>query len=255
MVEAGDFNARMFNSFLDGTKSAIEMAAVANATGLAPAPDGLAFPPCGVDDLPRILRPRDEGGVLHHAGQVEVVSSLERDGRPVFRDLRWGVYVTFRAGASAGEDYVRRCFREYGFSTDPSGRYAAMYKPYHAIGLELGITVASIGLRGEPTGAAADWRGDVVATAKRPLAAGEVLDGEGGFTVYGKLLPARDSLAAGGLPLGLAHGVRLVRDVARHAPVRWTDVAFDPDEPAVRLRREMENAFAGHSPRGEKPTA
>ena len=88
----------MFNSFLDGTKSAIEMAAVANATGLTPAPDGLAFPPCGVDDLPRVLRPRDAGGELHHSGQVEVISSLERDGRPVFRDLRWGVYVTFRAG-------------------------------------------------------------------------------------------------------------------------------------------------------------
>src|SRR4029453_7573010 len=122
MVAAGDFNARMFNSFLDGTKSAIEMAAVANATGLEPSPGGLAFPPCGVDDLPRVLRPRNEGGQLNHAGQVEVISSLERDGRPVFRDLRWGVYVTFRAGEDAGEDYVRRCFAEYGFSTQPSGR-------------------------------------------------------------------------------------------------------------------------------------
>ena len=139
----------MFNSFLDGTKSAIEMAAVANATGLTPAPDGLEFPPCGVDDLPRVLRPRAEGGQLHHAGQVEVISSLERDGRAVFRDLRWGVYVTFRAGDAASEDYVRRCFGEYGFSTDPTGRYAAMYKPYHAIGLELGISIASVGLRGE----------------------------------------------------------------------------------------------------------
>ena len=196
-VAAGDFNARMFNSFLDGTKSAIEMAAVANATGLTPAPDGLAFPPCGVDDLPRILRPADEGGRLHHAGQVEVISSLERDGRPVFRDLRWGVYVTFRAGEEAGEDYVRRCFGEYGFSTDPSGRYSAMYKPYHAIGLELGISVASVGLRGEPTGAPIAWHGDVVATAKRDLAAGETLDGEGGYTVYGKLAARRGLADAG----------------------------------------------------------
>ena len=97
MVAKGDFNAQMFNSFLDGTKSGIEMAAVANATGLTPAPDGLSFPPCGVDDLPRVLRPKSAGGSLHHAGQVEVISSLERDGRPVFRDLRWGVYVTFAA--------------------------------------------------------------------------------------------------------------------------------------------------------------
>ena len=245
MVVAGDFNARMFNSVLDGTKSAIEMAAVANATGLTPAPDGLAFPPCGVDDLPRVLRPRDEGGHLHHAGQVEVIASVERDGRPVFRDLRWGVYVTFRSGDAIGEDYVRRCFREYGFSTDPSGRYATMYKPYHAIGLELGISVASVGLRGEPTGAPVAWHGDVIATAKRDLAPGELLDGEGGYTVYGKLLPAADSLALGGLPLGLAHGVKLVRAVAAHAAVRWDDVAVDAANDAVRFRREMEEAFRG----------
>ncbi len=247
-VAAGDFNARMFNSFLDGTKSAIEMAAVANATGLTPAPDGLAFPPCGVDDLPRILRPVDEGGRLHHAGQVEVISSLERDGRPVFRDLRWGVYVTFRAGDDAGEDYVRRCFGEYGFSTDPSGRYSAMYKPYHAIGLELGISVASVGLRGEPTGAPIAWHGDVVATAKRDLAAGETLDGEGGYAVYGKLLPAAASLTQHGLPLGLAHGVKLKRGIAAHAIVRWDDVDIgvgnDAASDAVKFRREMEKAFA-----------
>jgi predicted homoserine dehydrogenase-like protein len=239
-VKAGDFNAQMFNSFLDGTKSAIEMAAVANATGLVPAPDGLRFPPCGVDDLPRVLRPADEGGHLHHAGQVEVVSSLERDGRPVFRDLRWGVYVTFRAGDRAGEDYVRRCFGEYGFSTDPSGRYSAMYKPYHAIGLELGISVASVGLRREPTGQPQAFVADVVATAKRALAAGETLDGEGGYTVYGRLMPAAASLALGGLPLGLAHGLRLTRAIAAHEPVRWSDVGFDAIDPAVRARREME---------------
>jgi predicted homoserine dehydrogenase-like protein len=243
-VAAGDFNARMFNSFLDGTKSAIEMAAVANATGLTPAPDGLAFPPCGVDDLPRVLRPADEGGRLHHAGQVEVISSLERDGRPVFRDLRWGVYVTFRAGDEAGEDYVRRCFGEYGFSTDPSGRYSAMYKPYHAIGLELGISVASVGLRGEPTGAPIAWHGDVLATAKRDLAAGETLDGEGGYTVYGKLLPAAASLMQGGLPLGLAHAVTLKRRIAAHAIVRWDDVDIDAASDAVKFRREMERTFA-----------
>jgi predicted homoserine dehydrogenase-like protein len=246
MVAAGDFNAQMFNSFLDGTKSAIEMAAVANATGLLPSPDGLAFPPCGVDDLPRVLRPRDEGGQLHHVGQVEVISSVERDGRPVFRDLRWGVYVTFRAGDATGEDYVRRCFKEYGFSTDPSGRYAAMYKPYHAIGLELGISVASVGLRREPTGAANAWRGDVVATAKRDLAAGDTLDGEGGYTVYGKLVPARESLRLGGLPLGLAHGVKLVRPVAANAPVRWDDVTYDAGADAVKFRREMEKVFGGN---------
>jgi len=239
MVAAGDFNAQMFNSFLDGTKSAIEMAAVANATGLTPAPGGLAFPPCGVDDLPRVLRPREAGGELHHAGQVEVISSLERDGSPVFRDLRWGVYVTF----AADSDYVRRCFHEYGLVTDASGNYSAMYKPYHLIGLELGISVASVGLRREATGAATGFRGDVVATAKRDLRAGETLDGEGGYTVYGKLMPAADSLARGGLPLGLAHGVKLARAVARGGALTWNDVAAI-DSDAARLRREMEAVFS-----------
>jgi predicted homoserine dehydrogenase-like protein len=238
-AKAGGMNPQMFNSFLDGTKSAIEMAAVANATGLLPAPSGLAFPPCGVDDLARVLRPAADGGQLHHRGQVEVISSLERDGRPVFRDLRWGVYVTF-AGDS---DYVRRCFQEYGLVTDSTGNYTAMYKPYHLIGLELGISVASVGLRREATGAPIAWHGDVVATAKRDLHPGETLDGEGGFTVYGRLMPARDSLAVGGLPLGLAHGCTLKRKVAAGSPVRWADVKIDTTSQAVRFRREMEKTL------------
>ena len=239
MLAEGDFNAQMFNSFLDGTKSAIEMAAVANATGLAPAPGGLEFPPCGADDLPRLLRPRSEGGALHHRGQVEVVSSVERDGRPVHRDLRWGVYVTF----AADSDYVQRCFREYGLLTDPGGNYAAMYKPYHLIGLELGISVASVGLRREPTGAATGFRADAVAVAKRALKAGETLDGEGGYTVYGRLMPAAASLALNALPIGLAHRATLVHDVAAGAIVAWRDVAPLNTE-AARFRRAMEEEFA-----------
>jgi predicted homoserine dehydrogenase-like protein len=239
-AEQGGMNPQMFNSFLDGTKSAIEMAAVANATGLAPPSDGLAFPPCGVDDLPLVLRPRTAGGRLEQAGQVEVVSSLERDGRPVFRDLRWGTYVVFEAST----DYVARCFAEYGVVTDPSGRYAALYRPSHLIGLELGISVASAALRGEPTGGCDGFRGDVVATAKRDLAVGEMLDGEGGFTVWGKLLPAERSLALGGLPIGLAHGVKLRRPVAAGGTIGWADVDIDEADEAVRLRREMEGLFA-----------
>jgi predicted homoserine dehydrogenase-like protein len=239
-VARGDFNAQMFNSFLDGTKSAIEMAAVANATGLAPAPDGLSFPPCGADDLARVLKPAAEGGRLHHRGQVEVVSSLERDGRPVARDLRWGVHVTL----AADSDYVRRCFGEYGLATDETGNYAAMYKPYHLIGLELGISVAAVGLRREPTGAPTGFRGDVVAVAKRDLVAGATLDGEGGYTVWGRLMPARDSLALGGLPIGLAHGVRLTRAVKKGAALTWRDIA-KPETEAARVRLEMEALFAG----------
>ena len=232
----GGMNPQMFNSFLDGTKSAIEMAAIANATGLDVPRDGLGFPPCGVDDLPEVLR---GGRVLERDGMVEVVASLERDGRPVFRDLRWGVYAVLKAP----NDYARTCFKEYGLKTDASGWYAAMYKPYHLIGLELGVSVLSAALRGEPTGQPTGWRGDAVAVAKRPLRAGETLDGEGGYTVWGKLIPAERSVAEGALPIGLAHKVPLVHDVAAGDIVRWSDVAM-PDSEAARTRRDMERRFA-----------
>jgi predicted homoserine dehydrogenase-like protein len=237
---AGGMNPQMFNSFMDGTKSGIEMAAVANATGLSVPSAGLAFPACGVDDLPLILRPRQEGGTLETPGQVEVISSVERDGRPVFRDLRWGVYVVFEAPGP----YTARCFREYGLVTDPSGTRAAMYKPYHLIGLELGVSVLSAALRGEATGAPTGFRGDVVATAKRDLAAGEELDGEGGFCVWGKLMPAEESLAIGGLPIGLAHGIKLIRPVQAGQPVTWADVDINEADETYRTRRTMEAAFA-----------
>jgi predicted homoserine dehydrogenase-like protein len=235
----GGMNPQMFNSFLDGTKSAIEMAAIANACDLAAPADGLNFPPCGVEDLPQLLHGRETGGVLDRDGMVEVVSCLERDGRPVFRDLRWGVYVVLKAPT----EYARACFKEYGLRTDTSGWYAAMYKPYHLIGLELGISVFAAALRGEATGQPHGFRGDAVAVAKRALRAGEMLDGEGGYTVWGKLVPAERSLAEGALPIGLAHRVKLHRDVAVGELVRWSDVQI-PESEGSRARRDMERRFA-----------
>lgn len=236
----GGLNPKMFNSFLDGSKPAIECTAVCNATGLTPAPEGLAYPPASIDDLPTLMRPKAEGGCLHHAGQVEVVSSLQRDGEAIPYDIRFGVWVVFEGDT----EYLRRCFVEYGVRTDPSGRYACMYKRWHLIGLEVGISVASVGLRGEATGCADAFRADAVAVAKRDLKAGEVLDGEGGYTVVGRLMPAADSLRLGGLPLGLAHQVALLEPVRAGQPVLWSNVAHDPASDAVRLRREMEAAFA-----------
>jgi predicted homoserine dehydrogenase-like protein len=239
-ARAAGMNPRMFNSFLDGTKSAIEMAAIANACGLDVPGDGLLFPPCGVDDLAHILRPRGQGGQLEGEGMVEVVSSLERDGRPVAKDLRWGVYVVLKAP----NDYAAACFRQYGLRTDASGRFAAMYKPFHLIGLELSISVLNAALRGEPTGTARAWRGDPVAVAKRALRPGETLDGEGGYTVYGRLVPAARSHAEGALPIGLAHGVKLRREVPAGAIVREPDVVLDESALAVRIRRQMVEAYA-----------
>lgn len=221
-AEAG-MNPQMFNSFLDGTKSAIEMAAIANACGLAVPSDGLLFPPCGVDDLSHVLRPRAVGGQLEGPGMVEVVSSVERDGRPVFRDLRWGVYVVLEALT----DYAAACFAQYGLPVDDTGRYASMYKPFHLIGLELSVSVLSAALRGEPTGQSRTAIGTAAAVAKRDLKAGEVLDGEGGYTVWGKLLPV--VTAGDALPIGLAHRVALTRDVAAGTVLTMGDVALEQD--------------------------
>ena len=126
---------------------------------------------------------------------------------------------------------------------DRSGRYAALYRPIHMIGLELGISVASAALRREPTGAPTGFRSDVVATAKRALKKGEILDGEGGFCVWGRQTPAERSLDQGLLPLGLAYKVKLKRDVGEGEMLKWDDVDYDPNDLAVKVRREMEAAF------------
>ena len=225
----------MFNSFLDGTKSAIEMAAVANATGLVPQDEGLLFPPVDVDDLATALRPRDAGGVLSRTGTVEVVSSLHRDGRPVARDLRWGVYVSF----SARTDYAARCFAEYGVRTDPAapalrstGR--ATYRPRTEHRRRLG------GAAGRGDRLTRAFAGDVVSVAKRDLRPGELLDGEGGYTVRGALAPAAASLARRALPIGLAAGVTLRGPVAAGSVLTYGDVTVDESVTAVRLRRRLE---------------
>jgi len=243
-AQSAGMNSQMFNSFLDGTKSALEMAAIANATGLKAPTNGLQFPPAGMDDLAHVLRPDSNGGILEKKGQVEVVSSLERDGRPVFKDLRWGVYVVIEAP----NDYAASCFVQYGMNTDDTGRYSAMYKPFHLIGMELNTSIFSAALLNQATGSTQDFQADVVATSKRHLQAGEVLDGEGGSTVWGKLYPAERSLAIGGLPIGLAHQIMLKNDIKKGDAVTWDDVNLNnlPSHisHAVDVRRAMESEFS-----------
>src|SRR6266571_4408333 len=205
--DRNSINPKMFNSFVDGTKSGIEMTAVCNATGLVPQSGGLSFPPASRFELADVCKPKSAGGALEKAGVTEVVSSVYRDGRDVPHHLALGTYVVFEGDS----DYARRCFKEYAMLPDKSGRYAALYRPIHMIGLELGVSVASAALRKEPTGAPTGFRSDVAATAKRALDRDEILDGEGGFCVWGKQVPAERSLAHGLLPLGLAHGVTLKR--------------------------------------------
>ena len=302
-AQAGGMNSKMFNSFLDGTKSAIEMTAVANATGLKPPQDGLLFPPCSVDNIASTLIPHSEGGILEEKGMVEVISSLNRDGSDIERDLRWGVFVVFEAetqyvrrcfaeyglvtdnsgnysalyrpyhliglelgisvevisslnrdGSDIERDlrwgvfvvfeaetqYVRRCFAEYGLVTDNSGNYSALYRPYHLIGLELGISVASVVLRREPTGSPVSFSADVISIAKRDLGVGEMLDGEGGSMVWGKIVPVENSLLQFAVPIGFATGLELARPIAKGAVVTWHDVRVRDCHSAHSLRKQME---------------
>jgi predicted homoserine dehydrogenase-like protein len=233
-------NPKMFNSFIDGTKSGIEMSAVCNATGLEPQSEGLGFPPASRFELADVCKPRSDGGTLEKAGVTEVVSSVYRDGRDVPHHLALGTYVVFEGES----EYARRCFKEYAMLPDASGRYAALYRPIHMIGLELGVSIASAALRKEPTGAPTGFRSDIAATAKRALKRGEVLDGEGGFSVWGRQVAADRSLAAGLLPLGLASNVRLKHDVAEGSALKWSDVEYDPNDFAIKVRREMEAVFS-----------
>ena len=237
-AERGGLNPKMFNSFLDGSKPSIESAAVANATGLGVPSDGLQYPPASIADIPYVSRPRSEGGVLERKGMVEVVSCLEPDGRSIPYDIRMGVWVTVEGESS----YIRNCFEEYSAHTDPSGRYFTLYKRWHLIGLEVGMSVASVALRGEATGCPSQWLADVVATTKRGLKPGEILDGEGGYTVWGKLLPVDRSLELGAVPLGLAHDVKVKRPIAADSIVTWDDVDIDTGTRAYELRRLLEES-------------
>lgn len=240
LKDPNQINLKMFNSFLDGTKSGVEMTAVCNATGLVPQADGLSFPPASRFELSEVCKPKETGGLLDRSGTTEVVSSLTREGTDVPHHLAMGTYVVIEAQT----DYAAQCFTEYHMLEDSSGRFAALYRPTHMIGMELGWSVASAALRGEPTGSAIGFHSDVVATAKKSMKAGEMLDGEGGFTVWGKQCPADVSLAKGYLPLGLASGTPLTRDLSEGEMLTWNDVAIDPHDMTYRFRREMETAFS-----------
>ena len=238
-AEKAGMNSKMFNSFLDGTKSSLEMSAIANASGLNIPNNGLLFPPCGMDDLASLLKEKNKGGILEKNEQVEVVSSLERDGRPVFKDLRWGVYAVLQAP----NDYAASCFKQYGMNTDQSGEFSAMYKPFHLIGMELNTSIFSAALLKLPTGQTKYFKGDVVSVSKRNLKKGEKLDGEGGFTVWGKLIPASTSLNLQALPIGLANDMHLKNDIDKDKILTWNDVEFDTNNEIIRYRHQMENKF------------
>lgn len=239
-VERGGFNGRMFNSFLDGTKSAIEAAAVTNATGLGISDNGLTFAPVAVERLASVMCPREAGGLLEREGMVDIVTCVNEDDTFVPNHLRWGVYVTF----TSDSEYSRQCWPEYGVATDPSGRYAALWRPYHFIGLEIGVSVASVGIDGLPTGAPSYGPlAEVVCATRAPMKAGELIDGEGGYAVYGTVVSGERARRERLVPMGLAYGLKLNRDVGTDHPIGEADVSWDESSFIWKLRREQEAVF------------
>ena len=238
-LASGTYNPQMYNSFLDGTKSAIEMCAVANASGLLPQKCGLQFPPVAADELPDILKPKSAGGILEHSGTVEVVASENRDKTPIKRHLRWGVYIVFKAL----NDHARHFFSQEELHTDSSGEYVALSRPFHLIGFELGISVASVALRTEATGSADLFVADVASAAKKDLKSGDILDGEGGYTVYGRLVQAEESLRNKYLPMGLSREAKVVRSVAKDSILTYDDIELDDRQFSYKIRKMMEEEF------------
>ncbi len=230
-------NPKMFNSFLCGDKSAIEMCAVSNAADLKCPKDGLTFPPVGVYDIAKKLIPKDEGGLIDHSGQVEVISSIDLDKNEIENDLRWGVYIVIKAQ----NEYVKNCFKDYGMVTDSSGNYSAIWRPYHYIGLELAQSIYSISLDLKPTGFTKNYNSDVGAVAKKDLKAGEKLDGEGGFCARGKLISSQKSKEDGILPLGLTDNAIVKRNIKRDELIRLTDVDIDLPKEVLEAREYQYN--------------
>ncbi len=230
-------NPKMFNSFLCGDKSAIEMCAVSNAADLKCPKDGLTFPPVGVYDIAKKLIPKDEGGLIDHSGQVEVISSIDLDKNEIENDLRWGVYIVIKAQ----NEYVKNCFKDYGMVTDTSGNYSAIWRPYHYIGLELAQSIYSISLDLKPTGFTKNYNSDVGAVAKKDLKAGEKLDGEGGFCARGKLISSQKSKEDGILPLGLTDNAIVKRNIKRDELIRLADVDLDLPKEVLEAREYQYN--------------
>ena len=230
-------NPKMFNSFVTGDKSSIEMAAVVNSSGLKCPDNGLTYPPVGVYDIANKLIPKNRGGHLDHEGQVEVISSIDRNKIQIKNDLRWGVYIVIKAQNS----YAKNCFKEYGMITDKSGDYSAIWRPYHYIGLELAQSIYSIALDQKPTGHTKFFNAEVISVTKKDLHIGEILDGEGGFASRGKLVTARCSVENNYLPLGLTDGAKTKKSVKKDEYIKIDDVEINWTQEVLQARKYQIN--------------
>jgi len=228
-------NPKMYNSFLDGTKSAVEMCSVANMTGMIPDIPGMHFPPASIDDIPSILIPKTDGGILSKSNVVEVISCLNRDGSEISNSLRWGVFIVITTDSK----YLRNCIKEYGVPTDSTGKYAVMWRPYHFVGMETPISIAKAHLYKEATGSPQNQTCEVVAKAKNNLFVKEVLEGEGGNNTYGVIVEQKYAADNNLLPIGLCDKAKLIKSVNDDDFIRMDEVELDSSSFAANLRSSM----------------
>ena len=235
-IESG-MNPKMFNSFLCGDKSAIEMCAVSNAANLKCPSNGLTFPPVGVYDIAKKLIPKKDGGLIDFDGQVEVISSIDLNQKDIPNDLRWGVYIVIKAQ----NQYVKNCFKDYGMVTDETGNYSAIWRPYHYIGLELAQSIYSIALDNKATGFTKNYNADVASYAKKDLKIGEKLDGEGGFCARGRLITSEKSKIEKILPLGLTDNAIVKRNIRKDEVIKIEDVELNLPKEVIEARNYQYN--------------
>jgi predicted homoserine dehydrogenase-like protein len=212
---------KMLCSFVDGTKTMVEMAALANATGLLPSRRGLHGPQVDTDYLARVFASVEQGGILSEIGVVDYAIG----------DLAPGVFLVFTSELPVVIDELR--YLKMG-----DGPNWALYRPYHLTSIETPLSVARAVIEGEATiepshGLVAE----VITVAKRELRAGERIDGIGGSTVYGLIERAAAARTERLLPLGLAQHAVLLRDVALGETITYDDVLLDESQTVVQLRR------------------
>lgn len=226
--EGIDPDPRMYNSFTDGTKAAVETVAAANALGFDVDEGGVNKPTAGRSELPATFRPASEGGVLSRAPVVDAVTPT---------DGEFSVFVVTRAASGQLREYYRQ---RRNVTATEDGAYQAFVRPHH-FAPETTASVASVALDGRPTGAPRAHRAEVVAAAKRDLTPGEEIDGPGGYTVYGVAVDADAAAEANRVPFELLAGAEVTRPIDRDEFVTADDVAV-PESFLGHLRAVQEGA-------------
>ncbi len=239
-IESGALNAHMYSSFVDGTKTLTEACCVSNACLLIPPRGGMRFPALEYDDMPNMLKPKSEGGILDHNGTIEIPSNYNLDGTPVKRHLRWGVFISVKACSDYASNILIDFKNEKRVRLDETGRYTIMYRPTHVLGLELGKSIASTVLLGLPTGCPTAFVADMISVAKKDLNPGELLDGPGGYAVYGQLIPADESIQNRYLPTGLTEKTKVIRPVKKDVLLTYDDVEIDETLLSYKIRKSIE---------------